>query len=237
MSNSKKLRETRENTIINNESKKDEKILEDAVKNLINYLILKYNLNIIYDKKIFLNDIVNILKSQNPENNNIMCESKKSFIKPDGGFLSIETNDGEKHFILISEIKKQGTNNIRKTENKKKQAKGNAIERLGKNVIGLYNLFRKEKIFPFICFCSGCDFEKESTIRDRVITISNFNKLNSINLFDDNIGVKRGSFFVQPEKYKELDILNQIKIISEKSIEYYFEKYGKNNYKYLDNPI
>ena len=38
--------------------------------------------------------------------------------------------------ILISEVKSQGTNDAREKEGKSKQAMGNAIERLGKNMIG-----------------------------------------------------------------------------------------------------
>ena len=50
--------------------------------------------------------------------------------------MYIVTKDEQKYPILITEMKNQGTNDLRLKEGKKKQAKGNAIERLGKNVIG-----------------------------------------------------------------------------------------------------
>ncbi len=53
----------------------------------------------------------------------------------DGGFLCIENNKGDRFPILIPEVKNQGTNDLRQQEGLKKQAKGNAIERLGKNVL------------------------------------------------------------------------------------------------------
>jgi type II restriction enzyme len=77
-------------------------------------------------------------------------------------------------------MKNRGTNDLRLKEDKKKQAKGNAIERLGKNVIGLRAALLNEAIFPFICFGDGCDFAKDSSVLDKVITISMFGKLNII---------------------------------------------------------
>ncbi|MCQ3807647.1 MAG: hypothetical protein KTV16_10300 [Acidimicrobiia bacterium] len=52
-------------------------------------------------------------------------------------------------------------------EGKPKQAKGNAIERLGKNVIGFRTAMMNEAIVPFVCFGSGCDFADDSSILDR----------------------------------------------------------------------
>ena len=76
--------------------------------------------------------------------------------------------------ILISEAKNQGTNDLRLQEGLTKQAKGNAIERLGKNVIGLRTALMRESIFPFVCFGYGCDFAPDSSILDRVTTIAMF---------------------------------------------------------------
>lgn len=56
-------------------------------------------------------------------------------------------------------MKNQGTNDRRAREGLPRQAKGNAIERLGKNVIGLRAALMRESIFPFVCFGYGCDFE------------------------------------------------------------------------------
>lgn len=65
-------------------------------------------------------------------------------------------------------------------QGKSKQAKGNAIERLGKNVIGFRAALLKEAIFPFVCFGDGCDFADDSSIVDRVKTIAMFGTLNEI---------------------------------------------------------
>jgi len=54
--------------------------------------------------------------------------------------------------ILIAEVKNQGTNDLRAKEGLPKQAKGNAIERLGKDLIGLRTALMRESIFPFVCF-------------------------------------------------------------------------------------
>ena len=52
--------------------------------------------------------------------------------------------------IVIAEIKRQGTNNEREKEGKPKQATGNPIERLGKNLTGIKAMMNHEKITPFI---------------------------------------------------------------------------------------
>jgi type II restriction enzyme len=75
-----------------------------------------------------------------------------SAMRPDGGILSIESDKGVLYPILITEVKNQGTNDLRANEGKPKQAKGNAIERLGKNVIGFRTALLGENIVPFVCF-------------------------------------------------------------------------------------
>ena len=82
-----------------------------------------------------------------------------STIRPDGGILLIKGNGELSYPILIAEVKNQGTNDLRQQEGKPIQAKGNAIERLGKNLIGLRTALLRENIFPFVCFGYGCDFD------------------------------------------------------------------------------
>jgi hypothetical protein len=53
---------------------------------------------------------------------------------------------------------------LRAQEGLQKQAKGNAIERLGKNVIGFRTALLHESIFPFVCFGGGCDFAPDSSL-------------------------------------------------------------------------
>ncbi|ECR3383320.1 hypothetical protein F1P91_03320 [Campylobacter jejuni] len=70
----------------------------------------------------------------------IRAEFDSSFfenkIKPDGGVLFLRKKDDRKFkkILLITEAKRQGTNDIRTKQGKNKQATGNAIERLGKKL-------------------------------------------------------------------------------------------------------
>ena len=77
------------------------------------------------------------------------------------------------------------------------EAKGNAIERLGKNVIGFRTAMLNEGIIPFVCFGDGCDFHQSSSILDRVVTIAMFGPLNEIQVVPqgDKGAFNRGSFF------------------------------------------
>jgi len=53
---------------------------------------------------------------------------------------------------------------------------GNAVERLGKNVIGFRAALMRESIFPFVCFGYGCDFANDSYILDRISTVAMFGR-------------------------------------------------------------
>lgn len=155
-----------------------------------------------------------------------------SSIKPDGGFLSILDEDGNKYPILISEVKNQGTNDLRVQEGLKKQAKGNAIERLGKNVIGLRASLMHEAIFPFVCFGYGCDFGDGSSILDRVVTIAMFGKLNTTYLHNlgDGGSFNRGSFYFREPKWSVEEMFSILIDIAERSVFYYYSKYGKDHF-------
>ena len=60
-----------------------------------------------------------------------------------------------------------------------KQAQGNAVERLGKNLTGIRAMFNHERITPFVCFGSGDDFEEEG-IMARISMLNEFYFLNRI---------------------------------------------------------
>ena len=157
------------------------------------------------------------------------CYHSTSSMRPDGGILSITTARGASHPILIAEKKNQGTNDLRALEGKRKQAKGNAIERLGKNVIGFRAAMLSESIFPFVCFGDGCDFADDSTILDRVVTIAMFGDLNKVHLHNEGPrGVfNRGSFFFRAKAWTEKEMTETCYVIAEKSVYYYFSKYGE----------
>ena len=162
------------------------------------------------------------------------CECmESSAMKPDGGVLSIRDKNGELFPILISEKKNQGTNDLRALQGKPKQAKGNAIERLGKNVIGLRAAMLKESIFPFVCFGDGCDFADDSSIVDRVKTIEMFGTLNEVHLHNEGPeGVfNRGTYYFRVEEWTEEEMYDRSLDIARRSVFYYFSKYGEESFK------
>lgn len=156
-----------------------------------------------------------------------------SAMKLDGGILSIVSSDGINYPILIAEKKNQGTNSLRALEDKSKQAKGNAIEHLGKNVIGFRTALLKESIFPFVCFGDGCDFADDSSILDRVVTIAMFGSLNKEYLH--NCGPQgvfnRGTFYFRVAQWTVKEMEERCYSIAEKSVFYYFSKYTETSFK------
>jgi len=134
--------------------------------------------------------------------------------------------------VLISEVKNQGTNDLRAREGLPKQAKGNAIERLGKNLIGLRAALLKEAIFPFVCFGYGCDFEDDSSILDRVSTMAMFGRLNETYLHNEESGkFNRGSFYFRPQRWAVAEMVSVMNDIAERSILYYFSKYREKHFR------
>jgi type II restriction enzyme len=136
---------------------------------------------------------------------------------------------------LITEVKNQGTNDLRATEGKPKQAKGNAIERLGKNVIGFRTALMGEQIVPFVCFGYGCDFDDSSSILDRVTTIAMFGPLNKISVVSEGEGgiFNRGSFFFREDKWTEDEMAEIMYEVAKRSIHYYFAKYGDKYFNFI----
>ena len=230
MSNKLLLRKTRKATIINGISKRQEKEVITSLREVVNRLQNKFPfLTFIHLKKLTLKEVVEHLKKSFPTIE-FYYKFESPFMSPDGGCLCIVNTKGEQFPILIPEVKNQGTNDLREKEGLGKQAKGNAIERLGKNVIGLRTYLLTENIFPFVCFGYGCDFDDDSSILDRVITICMFGKLNKTYLYNQNC-FNRGSFYFRRDKWTVDEMTHIMYDISEKSIYYYFSKYGENNYQ------
>lgn len=227
MSNKWLLRKTREDMIINGKSKKEDKQCEKVVYRVIKQIKEELNVNLRWEKKIMLKDIIETLKLKFP-NIDFGQPLDTSFMSPDGGITYIIDNFGNKYPLLIVEVKNQGTNDAREGEGLKKQAKGNAIERLGKNVIGFRTYMIDEAIFPFVCFGDGCDFEEGSSILDRVMTIAMFGKLNTDHTYNEgNSGMfNRGSYYFRKEYWTEPEMYNILYKVAKKSIYYYFSKYN-----------
>ena len=160
-------------------------------------------------------------------------EVSSSFMSPDGGITYLIDKNGNKHPILIGEVKNQGTNSARLREGLPKQAKGNAVERLGKNVIGFRTYLLDEAIFPYVCFGDGCDFERGSSILDRVFTIAMFGSLNEDHTFNEgpNGSFNRGSYYFKSDRWTIEELYDIMYEVAKRSIYYYFSKYGEKSFR------
>ena len=242
-SKSSKLRKNKkQHTKKNVYSKNQDILIQNSVKRVKEYIEKKFDIEVTHESRLYNKEIEKNLGIEGS------CK-KSSYIKPDGGFLSINVN-GKKCIILTSEQKRQGTNDQRILEGKKKQSNGNAVERLAKNVSIFDTLFSKEDIYPFACFMQGCDFnQNECNILDRVRGITKFIlEFNKINLhwvesIENNLRTG-GSYFVETHSMYEMinakkenrepilgnfteNFMYEIMCeISCSSVEYYLKKYG-----------
>jgi type II restriction enzyme len=234
MSRSNRLSETLVGNIKNNESHKQDVKIKYIITNLKNKLIETYpNLKFGIDETYPIKVLEQLVLSEK------FSTQDKTTIKPDGGLLWVIINE-KKYYILVSEQKTQGTNDKRLKEGKSKQSKGNAVERLGKNVIAIDILFGEEDITPLVVFLQGCDFfDEESTITDRVRTIAKFQPMNQINLYKKQIQKYNwfaGSYYMRGHSMNDKhgtsdwtsDEMSPILLdVATQSIEYYLSKYGK----------
>ena len=201
-------------------------LVEEEIKN-------RHDVRLHHRKRWMLTHIVDELNDYF-QNVDFHSERENTYMSPDGGVLSILDNEDNAYPILISEVKHQGTNKERMKEGKKKQAMGNAIERLGKNVIGIRTAMIRESICPFVCFGYGDDFHEGSSIRDRVVTIAMFGMLNKTYLHNEGPHgrVDRGSFYFRCKKWTPEEMAAVMLDIADRSILYYFSKYGKDAFLY-----
>eukprot|EP01050_Picozoa_sp_SAG11_P005647 SAG11_NODE_405_length_9736_cov_5.776486_13_plen_215_part_00 len=127
-----------------------------------------------------------------------------SHIAPDGGVVLCNCIP-----VLITEAKKQGTNTKRMQEGKKRQSRGNAIERAHKNFneLRFYTDFYDH--FPYLVFCFGCDFVPGSSTIDRLAAMTCYDSYNTLHVIDSDSGSKKASVFVQTEPYSADFIVNQ----------------------------
>lgn len=229
MAEKHRLRKNRNGSIINKTSKKQEAELTKAINYVQETLSKKFpGICLRHESNLKLSTVVKSLSQSFPSIDFHKCFDSSS-MRPDGGVLSIVQKNGTTHPVLIAEKKNQGTNDLRVQEGKEKQAKGNAIERLGKNVIGFRTALLMESIFPFVCFGDGCDFRPDSSILDRVVTIAMFGELNVEYLHNAGPhGVfNRGTFYFRESQWTSYEMGQHSLSIAEKSIYYYFSKYGK----------
>ena len=235
MARKAQLRKQRAGTVINATSIQQESDIIKALNRVVTCLENKFGarVTLVHEKQWHLHHIVAELENTFP-NADFHCHSDRTYIKPDGGILYIQgpENDQLSYPILISEVKNQGTNDLRIQKGLPKQARGNAIERLGKNLIGLRVALMRESIFPFVCFGYGCDFEDGSSILDRVSTMAMFGRLNKTYLYDEENGkFNRGSFYFRPDRWTIDEMVEIMNDISERSVLYYFSKYHEKHFK------
>lgn len=228
MAQKARLRQNRYGTVINTTSVKQELQLGDALVDATERLTERFGLELQHDKRVMLKDIVAELRGSFPSVE-FGDPLPNTFMSPDGGILSIKAKDGDRLFpILITEVKNQGTNDLRASEGLKKQAMGNAIERLGKNVIGFRTMMLDEGIIPFVCFGYGWDFHDGSSILDRVKTIAMFGELNRVNVVPEGEErlFNRGSFFFRLEPWTREEMADVMVDVGTRAIHYYFAKHG-----------
>ena len=179
------LRKRRLGTVINEISKYQDNSISELIRSIVKKLNNVYErdgLSFIVTTQITIDEIHEYLKNVHGIDINRYDKTHgASSMRPDGGIVWMIKGD-KKYPILITERKHQGTNDARKIEGLKKQARGNAIERLGKNLDGFEVLYQFEKIFPVIVFGDGCDFAEDSSILGRVSIMNHTFPLNEINI-------------------------------------------------------
>jgi type II restriction enzyme len=235
MAKKEQLRKLHAGTVLNLTSREQESDVIKALMGVMEYLATKFERKVWlkHDKQWYLKDIVAQLRVTYPDVE-LHHYFDESSIRPDGGILCIRGLPGDKltYPILIAEVKNQGTNDARSREGLPQQARGNAIERLGKNLIGLRTALMRESIFPFVCFGYGCDFEPNSSILDRVTTMAMFGKLNKTYLHNDENGkFNRGSFYFRSAPWSIDEMARVMTDIAERSVLYYFSKYGEDHFQ------
>ncbi|QSH98926.1 restriction endonuclease [Treponema phagedenis] len=231
---SKSLRNrTEQHKAKNTKSKNDDKNIYKAMKKVIEYLKERFKneanfsgYDIIFERTIEIQYMIDFIKMKN-----VRQEFDIQFIDrtivPDGGILFLVKEDSYKKPILISEIKRQGTNDERLKEGKEKQATGNAIERLGKNLTGIKAMMNHEKITPFICFGWGCDFdEREKTVLSKVSMLNEFYPLNRIYIFkrdgsSDYNYFSPVSMFFRNDEWTVEEMFSIMKEVAETALRYY----------------
>lgn len=229
MAQKARLRENRYGTVINITSSKQEIELAEAMIETSEAVTAKFGLTLVHQKGILLKDIVAALREQFPSVP-FGEPLPRSGMSPDGGILSVVSADGKRvHPILITEVKNQGTNDLRLAEGLAKQAMGNAIERLGKNVIGFRAMMLDEGIIPFVCFGYGYDFQDGSSILDRVRTIAMFGELNTINVVPEGEDGRfnRGSFYFRQAAWSRVEMVEVMTEVATRAVHYYIAKYGE----------
>lgn len=232
----KALRKSHLGISLNNQSAEMELRLAVALDALEELIRERYSIAIRRRRHVRLQDIVVQLNESFGQANGIVFTTAtpkaSTSLRPDGGLIYVMDQRDQERCTLVTEVKRQGTNDVRKAEGKPRQAQGNAIERLRKNMQGIDCLFAGEAITPFVCFGEGIDFASDSSILDRVATMNSFFPLNAV--YVDKIFVVRPaeeifkptSLFFREAPWTPEEMRDTMWIICQRSIDYYDAKYG-----------
>lgn len=208
-------------------SKGDDKKVALVMAKVVGHLNERFKLDDLgfsleYVPSIKLSELISIIQSYEKRIEFSLLTKPESFIKPDGGILLLrrKADVTYKRIALAVEMKRQGTNDKRLTEGLKKQAQGNAIERLGKNLIGIRATLQYEKVTPFVCFGWGVDFAEGSSIRDRIITMNEFYPLNRV-FVHKRESYAPVSMYFREQEWSEQELFDVMKEIAEASITTY----------------
>lgn len=232
------LRKSHINITLNDNSSKMERRLAKAMDVVLEAVRDKTGLTLVQQKTIYLQEIVDRLNERVGQKVGVTFErafkmNGNTWLNPDGGFWYVdEWGSDPKRWVLVAEAKRQGTNDARAREGLPKQSRGNAIERLGKNMRGFDAMFIGEAITPFVCFGEGCDFEPESSILDRVATLNGFFPLNHI--FVDKIEMPDGyddvlkpaSLYFRRDPWTPREMAEIMTTVCLHAIEYYRNRYN-----------
>ena len=151
-------------------------------------------------------------------------------IKPDGGIIWLVDNRylDVKYPILISEVKHQGTNGKRLAKGCKKQAMGNAIEKLGKYTSMMQSLYVHDSIAPFVVFCSGfdfrdCDADSDSSMKGKLVSMNDgFMPVNVVYTSANSpAGRSPSTILAREEKFSMKEMMAVLEEVAIDSLEYF----------------
>ena len=220
----------------NAKSKNDDNLIYGAMHRCIKYLEERlgdnlYGYELTFERDISFEKLMKIIGDAG-----LRKEFDTTFadrtIKPDGGLILLyKKNDPDYiRIVLVAETKRQGTNKDRMKEGKPKQAQGNAIERLGKNLTGIKSALNHEPLTPFVCFGQGCDFVDNYNSGDFVMSkismMNEFYSLNKTYVFKRDGDSDRNRFapvsmYFREDDWTEEEMFTILKEIGETAIRYY----------------
>lgn len=215
-------------------SKNDDKEVYAAAKMVMDYLEKRFEMDVKYEnyhlefaKSIKICDMINFIRNKNIRTEFYAYDETRTIV-PDGGIIYlVNEKENIKYPLVIAEVKHQGTNKEREKEGKEKQATGNAIERLGKNLTAIKTYMHYENITPFVCFGHGCDFAEDSlTVLSKVWCLNEFYNINKIYVNKRDNDREHGGFspvsmYFREEKWSAEEMFDIMKEIAEYSFRYW----------------